>query len=33
MLTLKIENPEIEKIFLDGFDSNKEKFHEKTYQV
>ncbi|MGM0609444.1 MAG: hypothetical protein ACQESP_13630 [Candidatus Muiribacteriota bacterium] len=28
MLTLKIENPEIEKIFLDGFDSNKEKFFE-----
>ncbi|MFP4332234.1 MAG: hypothetical protein ACOCP1_01945 [Campylobacterales bacterium] len=26
MLTLKIENPEIEKIFLDGFGSNKESF-------
>jgi hypothetical protein len=26
MITLKIENPEIESIFLDGFDSNKEAF-------
>ena len=28
MLTLKIENPEIETIFLEGFNSNKEKFFE-----
>jgi len=27
MLTLKIENPEIEKIFLEGFQSNKESFY------
>ena len=26
MLTLKIENPEIETIFLEGFDSDKEAF-------
>jgi len=26
VLTLKIENPEVETIFLDGFDSNKESF-------
>jgi hypothetical protein len=26
MVTLKIENPEIENIFLDGFNSNKEAF-------
>ena len=26
MLTLKIENKEIENIFLDGFNSNKEAF-------
>ena len=26
MLTLKIKNPEIEKIFLEGFNSNKEIF-------
>ena len=28
MLTLKIQNPEIENIFLEGFQSNKEKFFE-----
>ena len=28
MLTLKIENPEIEQIFLEGFQSNKENFYE-----
>ena len=28
MLTLKIQNPEIEAIFLDGFNSNKEMFFE-----
>ncbi|MBL1245130.1 MAG: hypothetical protein COA39_012280 [Sulfurimonas sp.] len=28
MLTLKIQNPEIEAIFLDGFNSNKELFFE-----
>ena len=28
MITLKIENPEVEKIFLEGFDSNKEKFFD-----
>lgn len=26
MVTLKIENQEVENIFLDGFDSNKEAF-------
>ncbi len=26
MVTLKIENPEIENIFIDGFSSNKEEF-------
>ena len=26
MLTLKIQNPEIEAIFLEGFNSNKEMF-------
>ena len=26
MVILKIENPEVENIFLDGFDSNKEAF-------
>ena len=26
MITLKIENPDIEKIFLEGFNSNKDKF-------
>lgn len=26
MITLKIENPDIEKIFLEGFSSNKDKF-------
>jgi len=28
MLTLKIQNPEIENIFLEGFHSNKELFLE-----
>ena len=28
MLTLKIQNPEIEAIFLEGFNSNKELFFE-----
>jgi hypothetical protein len=28
VLTLKIENSEIETIFLEGFNSNKEKFFE-----
>jgi len=28
MLTLKIQNPEIEAIFLDGFNSKKELFFE-----
>ncbi|QSZ42375.1 hypothetical protein GJV85_09745 [Sulfurimonas aquatica] len=28
MLTLKIQNPEIEKIFLEGFSSNKEMFFD-----
>jgi len=28
MLTLKIQNPEIENIFLEGFHSNKEMFLE-----
>ena len=28
MLTLKIENPEIEQIFLEGFQSNKENFYK-----
>ncbi len=28
MLTLKIENPEIEKIFLEGFNSNKDSFFD-----
>lgn len=28
MLTLTIENPEIEKIFLEGFHSNKDSFFE-----
>jgi hypothetical protein len=28
MLTLKIQNPEIENIFLEGFQSNKELFFE-----
>ena len=28
MLTLKIQNPEIETIFLEGFHSNKEMFLE-----
>ncbi len=28
MLTLKIQNPEIETIFLEGFNSNKEKFFD-----
>ena len=28
MLTLKIQNPEIETIFLEGFNSNKEMFFE-----
>jgi len=28
MLTLKIENSEVENIFLEGFNSNKEKFLE-----
>ncbi len=28
MITLKIQNPEIETIFLDGFNSNKEMFFE-----
>ncbi|MDO8454000.1 MAG: hypothetical protein Q7S59_05470 [Sulfurimonas sp.] len=28
MLTLKIQNPEIENIFLEGFQSNKEMFFE-----
>jgi len=28
MLTLKIQNPEIETIFLEGFNSNKEMFYD-----
>jgi hypothetical protein len=28
MLTLKIQNPEIETIFLEGFNSNKEMFFD-----
>ena len=28
MLTLKIQNPEVEKIFLEGFNSNKEMFFD-----
>ena len=28
MITLKIQNPEIETIFLDGFNSNKEMFFD-----
>jgi len=28
MITLKIENPQIENIFLNEFNSNKEKFFE-----
>ncbi|MBT5935153.1 hypothetical protein [Sulfurimonas sp.] len=28
MLTLKIQNPEIETIFLDGFNSNTDKFFD-----
>ena len=28
MLTLKIQNPEIETIFLEGFNSNKELFFD-----
>ncbi|NWF67385.1 MAG: hypothetical protein HXX81_07975 [Campylobacterales bacterium] len=28
MITLKIQNPEIETIFLEGFNSNKEMFFE-----
>jgi len=28
VLTLKIENPDIENIFLEGFDSNKDAFFE-----
>ena len=36
MLTLQIENEQIEKIFLDGFHSNKEQFFEfiqKSYET
>ena len=28
MLTLKIQNPEVEEIFLEGFNSNKEMFFD-----
>lgn len=28
MITLKIQNPEVEAIFLEGFDSNKELFFD-----
>ena len=28
MITLKIQNPEVETIFLDGFNSNKEMFFD-----
>ncbi|WP_297441010.1 hypothetical protein [Sulfurimonas sp.] len=28
MITLKIQNPEIEQIFLEGFSSNKEMFFD-----